>query len=211
LATAREAQFGMSDTWNISVGGRNYGPYTLSQMQVFVAEGRLAAHSHVAREGEDVFRPASEDAQLSVLFAPAKQPTPSASGKFLTANRADDDDPSSPKFGRSVDEQRGGDRGRYLILADMKSRSISGLEEEILTLGQAYQLMPQAWLLVTDHSINSVRNTLVQKLGKIDMLFVVDATRNKAAWFNFGLEADSRIRRVWSAQNEPPAEKTATG
>lgn len=201
----------MSDTWNISVGGRNYGPYTLSQMEVFVAEGRLATHSHVAREGDDVFRPASEDTQLSLLFAPAKQPTPSASGKFLTAKRGEDEEPSSPAFGRTSEKPRSAERNRYLILADMKSRSISGLEEEILSLGAAYQLMPQAWLLVSEHTINSVRNTLVQKLGKIDMLFVVDATQNKAAWFNFGLEADSRIRRVWSAQNEPPAEKTATG
>jgi hypothetical protein len=37
-------------------------------------------------------------------------------------------------------------------------------------------------------------------LGKIDTLFVIDATRNKATWFNFGPEADARIRRVWSDQ-----------
>ena len=50
----------MSETWHISVGGRSYGPYTLAQMQAFVAEGRLAAHSHVSRTGEDQFRAASE-------------------------------------------------------------------------------------------------------------------------------------------------------
>jgi len=48
--------------------------------------------------------------------------------------------------------------------------------------------------------MNAIRNTLVQKLGKIDTLFVIDVTRNKATWFNFGPEADSRIRRVWSDQ-----------
>jgi hypothetical protein len=30
------------------------------------------------------------------------------------------------------------------------------------------------------------------------VLFVVDATNNKAAWFNFGPEAEARIRRIWS-------------
>lgn len=40
----------------------------------------------------------------------------------------------------------------------------------------------------------------LQKLGKIDTLFVVDATRNKATWFNFGPEAEARIRRVWTDQ-----------
>ena len=38
----------------------------------------------------------------------------------------------------------------------------------------------------------------MQKLGKLDTLFIVDAVHDKAAWFNFGPEADTRIRRMWS-------------
>ena len=201
----------MSDTWNISVGGRSYGPYDLSQMQSFVTEGRLAAHSLVARTGQEIFHSASEDNQLSRLFDTAKAPIPSASGKFLTAGRTTGDDTSAQSFGRGQDKVHANERGRYLILADMKSGSISGLVEEVQKLGETFQLFPQAWLLVSDQSINSVRNALVQKLGKIDVLFVVDATRNKAAWFNFGLEVDSRIRKVWSAQNEGPSTRTAAG
>jgi len=201
----------MSDTWNISVGGRSYGPYVLSQMQSFVTEGRLAPHSLIARSAQDVFRPASDDDQLAKLFEAAKAPTPSASGKFLTAGRAGGDDPPSASFGRGHDEARTVERGRYLILADMKSRSISGLVEEMQKLGETLQLLPQAWLLVSDQTINGVRNALVQKLGKIDTLFVVDATRNKAAWFNFGLEVDARIRRVWSSHSEGPPARSAAG
>ena len=44
----------MSDTWTISVAGQTYGPYTANQLQTFVAEGRLAAHSLVAPQGNDV-------------------------------------------------------------------------------------------------------------------------------------------------------------
>jgi hypothetical protein len=143
---------------------------------------------------------AKDDAALAKLFsAPKKaEPVPSATGRFFTAKNTTDDDVNSPKFGRSSDEANGAERGRYLIIADMKSRSISGLEEEILNLGPAYALLPQIWLLVSDQSMNAIRNALVQKLGKIDMLFIIDATRNKATWFNFGPEADARIRRVWS-------------
>ena len=65
--------------------------------------------------------------------------------------------------------------------------------------------MPQAWLLSSDMSINAIRNTLVQKLGRIDMLFIIDASHNKAAWFNYGPEADSRIRRIWQKAQEPQA------
>ncbi len=85
----------------------------------------------------------------------------------------------------------------FIIVADMKSRSISGLEEEIFNLGPAVPIMPQAWLLASDMAINAIRQLLVQKLGKLDMLFIADATHDKAAWFNFGPESDSRIRRIW--------------
>jgi hypothetical protein len=194
----------MADTWNISVGGRSYGPYTLEQMRSFVTEGRLAPHSLVAQAGSGNFTPASAQPVLAQVFAPAQAPGPSATGKFVTASGVEiDEETISPTFGRSADEPRTGERGRFVIVADMKSRSITGLEEEIFNLGPAYSIMPQAWLMTSDLGINAIRNTLVQKLGKLDMLFIVDATHNKAAWFNFGPESDTRIRRVWTAQHEP--------
>ncbi|MBV9043516.1 MAG: DUF4339 domain-containing protein [Alphaproteobacteria bacterium] len=213
----------MADTWNMSVAGRMYGPYTTEQLQAFLAEGRLASHSLIAAAGEDNFHPAGDEPRLAHLFAPKApatvpqaqpiSPVPSATGKFVTQTGAGlefDDDDTLPTFGRSVDEPRTGERSRFLIVADMKSRSISGLEEVIFNLGPAYSLMPQAWLLTSDQPINAIRNTLVQKLGKMDMLFIVDATHNKAAWFNFGPESDTRIRRVWTAQHEPIAQRQAS-
>jgi uncharacterized protein DUF4339 len=193
----------MSDTWTMNVGGQTYGPYSETQLQGFVGEGRLAAHSLLAPAGSTQFRPAGSYPMLARLFATAGAPNPSATGKFVTAGGVEsDEDMISPTFGRSSDEPRSGERGRFVIIADMKSRSISGLEEEIFNLGPAYSLMPQAWLLISEQPVNQIRNTLVQKLGKLDMFFIVDATHNKAAWFNFGPEADTRIRRVWTAQSE---------
>jgi hypothetical protein len=192
----------MSDSWNITAGGRSYGPYTLEDMQRFVADGRLAAHSQVERTGEQNACAARDDPELAAFFASTKKgtgPAPSATGRFFTAKRSDEES-NTPSFGRSTEDIQASERGRFLIIADMKSRSISGLEEEILNLGPAYALLPQIWLLVSDKSINAIRNALLQKLGKIDTLFVVDATRNKATWFNFGPEAEARIRRVWSDQ-----------
>jgi hypothetical protein len=193
----------MSDTWIMNVSGQTYGPYAETQLQSFVSEGRLAAHSLLAPAGSDQFRPAGSYPMLARLFAPAGAPMPSATGKFVTAGGVEtEEDIISPTFGRSADEPRTGDRGRFVVIADMKSRSISGLEEEIFNMGPAYSIMPQAWLLISDQPINHIRNALVQKLGKMDTLFIIDATHNKAAWFNFGPEADTRIRRVWTAQSE---------
>jgi hypothetical protein len=178
----------MAESWTISVGGRVYGPYTLEQMQGFHAENRLADHSLIARAGEEQFHPAIEDPELAPLFqsAQAEQAAPAA------------EPAAAPhRFGRS--EPEADDHpSHFVIVADMKSSSISGLEEEIFSLGQAHRFMPQDWVLSSDASINTIRNALVQKLGKIDTLFIVDAAHDKAAWFNFGPESDTRIRRMWT-------------
>ncbi|MDE2134084.1 MAG: DUF4339 domain-containing protein [Alphaproteobacteria bacterium] len=180
----------MSYSWTISVNGHTYGPYTAEQMRSFAGEGRLAAHSLVARDGEELFHPAAADSELAALFQLAT-PTP-AKPVFFTASA----DSGQQNFGRNEDESSG-ERAHYVIVADMKSRSISGLEEEIFNFGSAYPIMPQAWILSSEASINTIRTALVKRLGKIDTLFVADATHDKAAWFNFGPEAESRIRRIW--------------
>lgn len=178
----------MAESWTISVGGRVYGPYSLEQMQGFHAENRLADHSLVARAGEEQFHAASEDPELALLFQPAgaaAEPEPSV-------------EPAQPhRFGASRETETDGP-AHFVIVADMKSRSIAGLEEEIFTLGQAHRFGPQSWVLSSEASINTIRNALVQKLGKIDTLFIVDAAHDKAAWFNFGPETDTRIRKMWS-------------
>ena len=180
----------MPTTWTIKANDRCYGPYTAEQMRSFAGAGRLAAHSLVARAGEDNYRPASEDSELAVLFKPAP-PRP----VFFTA----EGDGSEQSFGRL---ETGSTSAHFVIVADMKSRSISGLEEEVFKCGPAFAIMPQAWLLISEMSINAIRNSLVQKLGRLDVLFIVDATRNKAAWFNYAPEADSRIRRIWQKAQE---------
>jgi hypothetical protein len=188
----------MAESWTISVAGRVYGPYSLEQMQGFHAENRLADHSLVARAGEDQFHPAVEDAELAVLFQVPEEPQALA-------------EPQPHRFGgRAEQELSTGLPSHFVIIADMKSSSISGLEEEIFHLGQAHRFMGQAWVLSSEASINTIRNALVQKLGKLDTLFIVDAAHDKAAWFNFGPESDTRIRKMWTRPAEyQGAEKRA--
>mgnify|MGYP001074662644 FL=1 len=186
----------MSESWTISVGGRVYGPYSLEQMQGFHAENRLADHSLVARAGEEQFHPASEDAALAPMFQPVSPTADAAPG--TAAETAAEAAPTPHRFGRSDSDSQTGEPAHFVIVADMKSRSITGIEEEIFSLGEAHRFMPQAWVLRSSATINTIRNALVQKLGKIDTLFIVDAAHDKAAWFNFGPESDTRIRKMWT-------------
>ena len=192
----------MSMTWTISVGGRSYGPYALEQMTAFQAEGRLAPHSLVAREGEEQFRHASDDTQLALLFPSgtvAAPPAPQAASPHV---QHADTPTAAARFGRDA-RSGGGERSRYIVISDMKSGSISALEEEIFNLGPAFRFMPQAWILTSEISLNAMRSELVQKLGKLDTLVLVDTTNDKAAWFNFGPESDTKMRRLWQREAAP--------
>jgi hypothetical protein len=186
----------MSETWTISVGSRVYGPYTIEQMHAFHAEGRLATHSLVARAGEEQFHSAGEDTELALLFpvaaAPVSEPMPEA---------APQSPPEPHRFGREP-EAGASERSRFVIISDMKSGSISALEEEIFNLGPAYRFMPQSWVLTSEATLNTIRHALMQKMGKLDTIFIVDTIHDRAAWFNFGPEADTRVRRMWSRTPE---------
>jgi hypothetical protein len=194
----------MSDFWIVSVNDKAYGPYTTPQMEAFAGEGRLAPSSLIARAGETEFRAAGEDPAFSALFQPSKM------APMARAEAMQPDEPVAvQKFGRSGEGDGRSERARFVIIADMKSRSTQGVEEEIFKLGPAYAILPQTWLLVSEMSVNTIRNILIQKLGKLDVLFVVDATHDKGAWFNFGPEADARMRKLWV--KDPVAAQQAYG
>ena len=96
----------------------------------------------------------------------------------------------------------------FAVILDQKAQSAaSNIEAAINSLGPAYRLTTNVWIISTDQSVSAVRNRLVQELGKADSLFVIDASRGKAAWFNFGPETDTRIRMIWSRTNQANAEK----
>ena len=197
----------MSETWTISVGSRVYGPYSAEQMRAFHTEGRLAPHSLVARAGEEQFHPAGEDPELAQFF-PAELQTvqveqPAApAGEPVAEAQAQPAQPEPARFGREPEQGGVGERSRFVIISDMKSGSISALEEEVFNLGHAFRFMPQAWVLTSEASLNTIRHALMQKLGKLDTIFVVDTIHDRAAWFNFGPEADTRVRRMWSRTPE---------
>ncbi len=178
----------------ISVGGRPYGPYTLEQLKSFHAQGRLAPYSLVARDQEE-FHPASEDAELAPLFgSPARreaQPAPERPGE---------PQPGPNKFGQNNQPASRG-RIRYIVMSDLKSGSIAALNDEIFKFGPAFSFTAQTWILTSEVSLNTLRSELIQKIGKLDALIVVDVSNDRAAWFNLGPEAETRMRRLWQRES----------
>ena len=208
----------MMGAWTINVSGRVYGPFTSERMRSFVGEGRLAPHSLVARDGSTEWHEAREEPEFSDVFAhrgaqpsrpvgaraalaaaPTTQPAQIAQATAADAPQSSQPvataaaQPSLTKSVETPDHQT----AHFVVVADIKAQSTRNIEGAIGSLGPHYRLTHNVWIISTEQSVSKVRNRLVQELGKSDSLFVIDASRGKAAWFNFGPEADVRIRRVW--------------
>jgi hypothetical protein len=69
------------------------------------------------------------------------------------------------------------------------------------------ELAPGVWLVRTQKSAGVMRNTLSQTLDQGDRFAVIDATRERLAWYNLGPEVDVRIREVWNASPAKAAKK----
>ena len=210
----------MIGAWSINVSGRVYGPFTSERMRGFVGEGRLAPHSLVAREGTDDWHEAREEPEFTDVFrdrgraatpaspvsspAPAQQPTraaqPVSAPQPAQPQAAPTPQPQPQTHAPQPVAAAPADHAaaHFAVIVDQKAQSAaSHIEGAINSLGPAYRLTTNVWIVSTEQSVSAVRNRLVQELGKADSLFVIDASRGKAAWFNFGPEADVRIRRVW--------------
>ena len=71
----------LDNSWNLSMDGATYGPYTGHQMADYVKEGRVGKSSRVARVGSDEWIKARDDPNLASLFEePAVKPGVSSSG-----------------------------------------------------------------------------------------------------------------------------------
>lgn len=188
----------MIGAWTINVGGKVYGPYTSERMRAFAGEGRLAPQSLIAREGTSDWHEANDESEFASLFGaprPMAVETPAVNGAPVNGAPAN----AAPAIGApaAAIDAAAPVRAQLAIFVDVKSRISNNFEQTILDLGPACRLLPNVWIVSTPETANAVRNRLVQELGKLDSLFVIDATRGKSAWFNFGPDADVKIRRVW--------------
>lgn len=85
-----------------------------------------------------------------------------------------------------------------IVHAEIASGAHTAFVAAIEGLGHICDLANGLWLLRTRHSAGTIRNTLSQTLEHGDRFIVVDATRDRLAWFNLGPDVDVRIAKVWN-------------
>ena len=223
---AETDQYPLDARWVLQVAGRIYGPYTGHALKEYAREGRVVPHSIVARTGspagEETWMPAAEDPVLGILFQPggmtqpmgqpAAQPSVQPSVQPATQpvlHPAPEQTPAAttpaagkpaPSYGprkNQIDRRAKPTSFNILIVADVKSRSSGPMETALMSLGPAYKVSANSWVVHTPSGAPEVVNLLTQHLGSSDRLFVVDATRNRTAWYNMGPETEAKIRQVW--------------
>lgn len=165
---------GIAMSWFVKVDGRVYGPYTGAQMRAFVGEGRIAGHSVVSQSREEGWESASEVAQFKAWLDEARR-TPGSKRPAPTDART----------------------ANFVVVATLSDDSRTGFEAALKDFGDAESIAPGVWLLRAPSTAATLRNELSHLLARDDRLIVVDASRDRTAWFNFGREADQRIRELW--------------
>ncbi len=90
------------------------------------------------------------------------------------------------------------DAANIFVHAEIRSGAQHEFAAALEALGSMCELAPGLFLVRTRFSAGIVRNTLSQTLMAGDRFAVIDATRNRFAWFNLGPEIDARVSTVWN-------------
>lgn len=166
---------GITMSWFVKVEGRVYGPYTPQQMRAFVAEGRIAAHSQVSPDRDGIWAQASDIEEFREwLGETSERPLPE---KRVTP---------------------GVRPANFVVIAEIQSENAAEFAHALAAYGDLESITSGVWLLRGPTTSAVLRNELSHILGREDKLLVIDASHDRAAWFNLGRDADQNIRELWS-------------
>ncbi|MGE3250930.1 MAG: DUF4339 domain-containing protein [Hyphomonadaceae bacterium] len=164
-----QALEGSTDWW-VQVRESAYGPYTEGQIRQFITEGRVKPSTMVSRDRRGDWKEARATAPFVGALAP--QASPAAAAQPELAN--------------------------VFIFAEIHSGAWTAFMAAVETLGRVAELAPGFWLVRTKFSSGVIRNTLSQTLERGDRFVVVDATKDRLAWYNMGPGIDVSIREIWN-------------
>lgn len=161
--------------WWVQVQGKAYGPYSPTQIQAFLAEGRVKPHTPVSLEPESGWRSAQE----AGLTNPG-QPTL-----------------SSPI---GADPDQDARLANMIVWADLPSGGEDHVDTTLEQFGARARIGRDLWVLRTTHPAAVIRAAIADGLAAGERFLVVDANRGRLAWSNLGLDAEASLRRVWDGR-----------
>ena len=213
------------NTWYVQVNGQAYGPYDASQMQGFVAEGRVNAQSIISQTSEQGYAPAmqfpvfaqwsGQQAQLQQAAPQAQvlRPMSNVGGGVLArqmqpATHAPQALAPNPALTQQVQQvqttpqiaPQPAANTVFIVMAEIRSGNGMQFLQALQHEGVAQRIGDSVWLLRSGVSVEQLRNRLSQTLTGDDRLFLMDSFKNETAWFNIGTDMDVRIRELWDME-----------
>lgn len=170
--------------WRILVRGTVYGPYTLGQVRSFVEEGRLGAHSKIAKGEFAPFERVDGVGDLEDLFE---------TGEVETESEAD-------TAQTELSEAPQSDPGNFIIFVrgDDNSEDASDAVFDVLSrIGHVAEAMPNAFILKADIRTGDLQRQLNSAVDQGVSVLIVNASRNRLAWCHLDRDASEHLRSVW--------------
>lgn len=172
-----------TESFFLNVNGQVYGPYSRASVSQYLEEGRINAGSLIATEASGAYRPIKD----MISFAGAL--------RELQARRTPRARAAEQRAESGAHAQT--ELANIVIVTDIRSAAAQDFEARLAALGRAARLFGSVFILRTPHSAAQLRHSLSQILQNGDRFFLVDATRERLAWFNLGPEIDAHVRQVW--------------
>ena len=191
-----------AENWCVKVDDKIYGPYSTGQMRKFAHEGRLAAWSLISPAGARSWCEAGKEAAFASFFGMERETASSVGAVFgrrdygagekstaaaeITAHRiARPHEPDQPTV------------ANFIIVFDVVSGAASRVEAAIISLGAAFRIADNVWSVTCELTAVGVRNAIAPYLSGRESIFVVDATRGRSSWQNYGPEPHAKISATY--------------
>jgi hypothetical protein len=167
--------------WRVKVGDKEYGPYPRTRLMDFLKEGRVTASTLLSCGQDTVFLRADQHPQLRWDFrAPRK--------RRFGEPRLEPGEAEAPVC-------------NYFIAARLLS-SHDGFERVLKGAGRFTRAAGDMWVLRSRQSIQQIRNQLVIAMKPHEHFLIVNATKDRLAWYNLGVENDIGVRGVWDSDDD---------
>lgn len=166
--------------WRIKIADREYGPYPRPRLIEFLKEGRIQAGTLLACGRDQDFRRADQHPQLRWDFSAQKR-------RRFGDPRANAGEADTPLCNFVVAARFVGGQERF--------------EAALKESGRTTRALEGVWILRSRQTIQQIRSSLSHVAGPNEKFVIVNASRDRLAWFSLGAETDDAVRSVWDCED----------
>lgn len=164
--------------WRVRIADREYGPYPRTRLIDFLKEGRVQAGTLIACGTDREFYRADNHPNLRWDFKGPKK-------RKFGDPRLDAGETEVPVC-------------NYFIAARMLSDN-DRFEQVLGEAGKMTRAASDMWVLRSRQSIQQLRNQLTTAVKPHEHFIIVNASKDRLAWYNIGIENDIAVRGVWDS------------